>query len=199
MSRKSTKIECVCEVCQTTFHIYPSEIKPGVNRGRFCSWTCFRSTEVSLKTHFLRHVGPPNENGCVLWTGTARPSGYGYITLGSRMGNQKIAAHRASWELHNGPIPDSLCVLHRCDVRLCVAPEHLFLGTNADNTADMIAKGRQAIGEKSGLAKLTQEQVRQIRDRYAAGGISQRTLAREYRVRDITVSAVIRRRNWKHI
>lgn len=75
---------------------------------------------------------------CLIWTGSVKPVGYGQI----RHGAKTLYTHRVSWELHFGPVPEGMCVLHHCDVRRCVRPEHLFLGTKADNTADMMAKGR---------------------------------------------------------
>ena len=89
----------------------------------------------------------PEKDGCWIWTASARGSGYGQFYL--KKYKRQIEAHRASWLLHVGDIPDGLQVLHRCDVRLCVNPEHLFLGTAKDNTQDMIAKNRQKMGSKS--------------------------------------------------
>ena len=77
-------------------------------------------------------------SGCWLWTASLDNHGYGQFCF-----NRKpVKAHRVSWELHRGPIPKGLCVLHKCDVRTCINPAHLFVGTRADNVADMIAKGR---------------------------------------------------------
>lgn len=73
-------------------------------------------------------------------------------------------AHRFSWEAHNGQIPEEMCVLHKCDTPSCVNPDHLFLGTNDDNVADRVAKGRSAKGEQHGKAKLTDRQILEIRD-----------------------------------
>lgn len=143
------------------------------------------------------------EGACWLWTGALNAYGYGQISRpGKRGGN--VTAHRAIFELHSGgPIPDGLFVLHRCDTPKCVNPAHLFLGTQADNIADMMAKGRcrsrGLSGERNGIAKLNEETVRRIRERYAAGGVSQQQLADEAGVTRAAISAVLTRKNWGHV
>lgn len=87
-----------------------------------------------------RHIPEPN-SGCWLWVGAANRDGYG-LFCGSRKGKAQHLAHRISWELFRGPIPQGVEVCHRCDVRCCVNPDHLFLATHTDNMADMYRKGR---------------------------------------------------------
>lgn len=93
--------------------------------------------------------------GCWGWSGFVNSYGYPIIT----MSNGRTGAHRLMWSLINGPIQSGLSVLHKCDNPICMNPDHLFIGTQADNMADMIMKGRKARGSKSPRAKATEEQV----------------------------------------
>lgn len=110
---------------------------------------------------FYAYAMPEPMSGCWLWTGNGNER---YGTL--KVHGKPTMAHRYSWALHYGPIPDGLNVCHKCDVTFCVNPAHLFLGTQADNHADMVAKGRRAsfAGVKNGRAKLTPPQVEAIRN-----------------------------------
>ena len=130
-------------------------------------------------------------SGCWLWSGSTH-NGYGM--LGIR--DATIRAHRASWELHKGSIPENMLVLHKCDTPPCVNPEHLFLGTHQDNVADKVSKFRQTRGEDQPRSKLTEKQVLQIRIRYEA---LQRELAQEFGVKRLTIFRIIRRQRWKHV
>ena len=108
-------------------------------------------------------------------------------------------SHRRAWVEANGPIPDGMMVCHRCDNPACINPEHLFIGTALDNNRDREAKGRRNVkGERNPIAKLTESQVREIRQR-AAAGENQSQIGADYGVTNLTVNAIHRRRNWKHI
>lgn len=133
---------------------------------------------------------------CWLWWGHIDALGYGRLVY---PGESK--AHRASWRIHCGAIPDGMKVLHRCDVRSCVNPNHLFLGTQEANVRDMIAKGRQRFptprhGEANPMSRLTARHVAEIRRRYAAGGITMAELASEYGVATMTVQRALRGTSW---
>ncbi len=138
----------------------------------------------------------PGEGGCLNWTGRIIPSGYG--RYGAR------TAHRLAYENAHGAIPAGMHVLHRCDNRRCINPAHLWIGTNADNVADKVTKGRQARGrehgvytrgEKNHLAKLTAEAVRQIRGSILSGV----ALANRYGVSAATISEARSGKTWRHV
>ncbi len=130
---------------------------------------------------------------CWSWAGT-KTDGYGMIRSGR--GGRMVLAHRVSYQLSRGPIPDGICVLHKCDNPPCTNPEHLFLGTRADNNADKAAKGRWRggclLGEANPAAKLTWGQVAEIR----ASGLSQSSIAKTYGVDQKTISLIKRGITW---
>jgi HNH endonuclease len=155
---------------------------------------------------------------CWVWTAATGNQGYGQFVVNHR----KIRAHRIAFELAYGPIPTGLLVLHRCDNPPCCNPDHLFLGTQADNVDDMVEKRRhgthvhperRATGSRHGsqtkpeklkrgeavhTARLTADDVRDIRARAAAGS-SQRKLAALYGVAQSNIAAIVLRKTWKHI
>lgn len=135
-----------------------------------------------------KSAGP---DACWLWTASTFRKGYGQFTYGGHK-SIHIGAHRAAYILTHGPIPKKLLVLHRCDNPPCCNPAHLFLGTHADNSADSLAKLR---GPRT--RKLAPAAARKIRHLYAAGGISQTVLARQFGVGQSQISRIIRGRQWK--
>jgi len=137
-----------------------------------------------------------SESGCWAWLGATNDCGYGQIS--------GWYAHRLSYEIHKGPIPEGLWVLHRCDNPPCSNPDHLFLGTAADNSADASRKGRldgkpnQRCGEEVKSSKLVSEQVLEIRT-LADAGADLGELARRYSVSKDNVWLIARRKSWKHL
>lgn len=116
----------------------------------------------STSGRFFEQCQAVTESGCWIWTGSLCGKGYGMMKA-PELG--QVRAHRISWVLHKGPIPDGLNVLHKCDMRCCVNPAHLFVGTQKQNVHDMISKGRERyqIGETSYQHKLTDSDVMMIR------------------------------------
>jgi hypothetical protein len=113
-------------------------------------------------------------------------------------GSKILGAHRASWLLHYGEIPAGMEICHHCDNPPCVRPDHLFLGTHAENFADARDKGRMNRGAKNGLSKLTDAKVKKIRE-LAKTGMSQWKIGARFGVHQMTVSRVVRRTIWKHL
>lgn len=155
------------------------------------------TTEEAVKSFWDNVAITADSERCWLWTARIHPSGYGTKNWNGR----KDQAHRVSWMINYGAIPEGLWVLHRCDNPTCVNPKHLFLGTRQDNIDDMVAKGRRAntIGENNPRCKITANQVREIRSRYAKTKISQRELASEYGIKPTQLSRIIRHKTWKEI
>ncbi len=152
------------------------------------------------------------ETGCWEQSGTDNGKGYGFVDLKHwpEWPERCVQLHRLVYRLCVGPIPDGLCVLHRCDNPPCCRPDHLFLGTDLDNTADKVAKGRQASGESVRVnhehlkgevvktSRATAESVMEIRRREAAGE-SQVDLASEFGLSDTQVSSIVRGKSWAHL
>lgn len=132
-------------------------------------------------------------SACWPWTGSKVGIGYGKASVG----NRSVRAHREAWERTHGPIPRGMVVCHRCDNPPCCNPEHLFLGTVAQNNADAVAKGRQARGERNNHVRLTEQQVHEIRSMDAE--LTSKDIAKAYGVDRTTISLVRLGMTWKHI
>lgn len=136
-------------------------------------------------------------SGCWVWIGQIIRAGYGNFNFAKR----KFFAHRASWEIHNGPIPEGLLICHHCDNPPCCNPGHLFLGTRSDNVQDAMAKGRMRWkgapqpGTKNPMAKLTESQVREIK---ASTG-PQKYVATAYGVSPALIHKIRDGHLWPHI
>ena len=154
----------------------------------------------ALIAYLESHIQREPNSGCWLWDGAPGAGGYGTARHEGR--NQK--AHRVSWIAHRGPIPPGLKALHHCDTPPCVNPDHLFLGTQLDNIADMVAKGRQRgvsrFGSESPVAKLDELRVCLMRNLLDIGATTQREIAPlAFGVSPMTVSRIARGLLWPHV
>jgi hypothetical protein len=144
----------------------------------------------------------PNSNGCWLWAAGRSGGGYGHYKM---KGGVQSDTHRLTAPDAKGAIPEGLYVLHTCDVKLCVNPDHLYYGTQKQNIADMYARGREKkgnaglFGENHGCSILTDARVIEIRKKYDTGAYTQLQLACEYGVSRTTVGQVVRREQWTHV
>lgn len=156
--------------------------------------TSLTKVQVDKLTDRLIRRTRKDGSGCILWMRYRNAKGYGSVGVAG----EPKQAHRIAYELFVGPIPPGLHVCHRCDNPPCCNPAHLFVGTNQDNMDDRVKKGRQARprGEDNPRAKLTMDQVREIRRRHAAGGVLQTTLAREHRVVPQLICMIVNRQIW---
>jgi hypothetical protein len=157
---------------------------------------------IVLAQRFWARVQKADGEACWLWRGVLDEKRYGRLCVAGKMPR----AHRLSYELNVGPIPDGLFVCHHCDNPSCVRPDHLFVGTVTDNNRDMGRKGRAkwtrhpelTRGEQNPHAKLTNAQVLAIRELVAAGR-NQKLVAAEFGVSPMTVSHIHNRRRWSHL
>ena len=133
-------------------------------------------------------------SGCILWTGGRVSMGYGTIRANSR----QSLAHRVSYELFIGDVPRGLVVCHSCDKKDFVNPLHLFIGTQQENIDDKVQKKRQAVGERHGMSKLTEDDVRTIRRRHASGE-SYRDIAPDYKINFAHVGSIVTRKTWRGV
>lgn len=194
---------CKRPECRTTAHAR------GLCEKHYAAWrkaTPIEERRLSPADRFWAKVdksGPvpvhaPELGPCWIWTKATTKWGYGKLTVN----NVWYLAHRRSYEMAHGSIPESLLVCHRCDTPACVRPAHLFAGTAAQNTRDMHEKGRAsgegAPGEQNGNHKLWEAQVIAIRTRFGQGELI-RHLAVEYGMTVGAISKIVNGRSWKHI
>lgn len=200
----SRRREISCLNCSTKRIVAMSDIKRG--GGKFCSNKCSvvytapeRGKKISgdpKKRFFSNIIREKEWKKCWVWLGLKSRQGYGRMTINKK---QKLA-HRYSWEIYRGQIPDGMFICHKCDNPSCVNPRHLFVGDRFDNAKDMVKKGRNRDdkGSKHPSAKLTEEQVIHIRKRIEDGEM-QINLAKEFNVHKATISMIKRRENWSHV
>lgn len=181
----------LCARCGSEFHAKPSR------KQRFCSLRCSlignHHASESLEERFWTHVERGPENACWPWRGNRNHSGYGVVAVTKSKGlRRQVMAHRIAYELTHGKIPNAYRILHSCDNPPCVNPTHLRVGTDADNVADMHARGRY----RGGFNKLTRDQVMVIKSLLSSGH-RQRDIAERFGVDPSSVSNIARGKVWR--
>lgn len=197
---------CQCGCGQKTNLAPYTSPKLGWIRGeprRYVSGHNFRGRRDDTE-RFWSHVNVGSSDECWEWNGQIATTGYGAFAIprkGSARSFHPIGAHRFSYELTYGPIPEGMCVLHSCDNRKCVNPSHLRIGTKGDNNRDTVSHGRTnpVSGEGCSWHKVTEGDVVAIRTEYATGTISMAALGVKYGLSIGSIHMIIHRRNWKHV
>lgn len=199
---KGGNASLTCQQCAKTFDVKPCR----ATKARFCSMKCAndwqslhpytgqkrapRSRRCTATERFWSRTN--KSDGCWLWIGRLNSHGYGTISASGK----HMLAHRYSYQINVGPIPDGLLVCHSCDNPRCVNPAHLFVGTQLQNMRDAKAKGRMVLpprlsGDSNPITKLHHHDIQAIRLRWASGE-SQCSIARDYQVSDALISNLIR-------
>lgn len=162
------------------------------------TWGAIRHRSVQLQLtwptaeqRFWKYVNKKSNNKCWNWIGTCIKNGYGQIGIKDKM----IKAHRFSWILHFGGIPEDLCVLHKCNNPRCTNPNHLELGDQKKNMQYKTECNRQARGEKNGKSKLTGEEVKEIKE----SGLTKKELSKRYNIHRTTIGDILNNKTWRHI
>ena len=181
-----------CPVCSSPVPWKAYYSPAQYRRRKTCSRRCGAINKRNLVDRFWDKVEATD--GCWIWGGSLYNTGYGEI----RNKTTRLLAHRVSWEIHFGKIPDGLCVLHRCDNPPCVNPKHLFLGTRGDNIRDCIQKGRNrpVTGKENANSKLTLDQAQEIK-RELKHGVSHRALGRRFGVGHGAIGLIARGKTWR--
>ena len=187
-----------CAHCGKSFRVSVLPTHPRFNERKHCSSRCYAEARTRPVAHrFWEKVKRAGDNECWNWLG-AKSLGYGKLGVKGR----SVLATHISYEAHIGPIPDGMYILHHCDNPSCVNPKHLYPGTAADNIRDCLERGRfrcrDSEGEKNVRAKLTADQVREIRVEIEAGDVYP-SIAAKFGVSRDTICNIKTRKTWAHI
>ena len=194
-----------CHVCRKSITVHDYRALGPCCCSRKCGSVMLAETRERRTPTVDRFWAKVNKTeGCWNWTASVAPGGYGEIGIGSgspyfKYANKsmKIRAPRLSWIMHNGPIPEGMDILHKCDNPRCVRPDHLFAGTDADNMRDAASKRRMPHGEGNHMTRLTLDDVHEMKRLYASG-TTQRELSARYGISGSSASRIINGIDWKY-
>lgn len=195
--RKGTKWKCSCE-CGVIRDVSAANLTRGFSQScGNCEGVRSRRDYVSFFQEKIKNNICKTDTGCWVWIGNNSPSfgKYGRLKISGRA----IAVHILSYKLFVSPIPSGMLVCHKCDNPPCCNPDHLFLGSNKDNISDMVAKNRQAKGERIATSKLNAEQVLEIRRLWLTGELNQQQIGARFGVTGGNVSLIVKRKAWIHL
>lgn len=187
------KIETTCKECGKEFLVRKYQLKIGT--GKYCSHSCAAKNQKveSLEKRFWDKVEKGAENECWEFKGFKNKDGYGKMSKG----NSKLdSAHRISYRIHKGEIPEGMVILHTCDNPACCNPNHLLLGTQNDNIQDMMRKRRFIKHSGAKASKFTGKQIKEIRDKYTGKRGEKLKLSKEYNCSPTTITNILN--NWKN-
>lgn len=196
---------CHCGCGEKTRISVTNHAKEGRIKGEPVRFVRFHHSKVrelrSTSDKFWEKVDKNAPNGCWLWTAAVDLRGYGVFGVGRGNSRRLERTHRLAWEMTNGPIPDGMNVCHNCpngDNRRCVNDAHLWLGTQAENMADMQAKGRGTTGTRNSQAKITDDDVREIRQ-LVDYGVRRKEVAARFGICGSSVDNIVNRTTWGHV
>lgn len=189
-------VESNCIICGKHFLARNEQIRKGT--GKCCSVKCrglYVNKPIPVEDRIMKFISVKGADDCWEFNGSRNPDGYGNIGISNGRADR---AHRVMYKIHNGEIPKGMVVMHTCDNPPCCNPNHLKLGTQQDNIADMVAKKRlvNKFGEESALSKLKEFQVKEIRLKFTGTKGEKASLAREYSVSQTTINNILTGKNW---
>jgi len=197
MKKEKLIEKILCKQCKEHF-------VPWSKKAKFCSYKC--SSEFRKEESIERFWNKVDKNGpslkkemtnCWLWKGAIDKSGYGIMCMKKHFKRQ-TSAHRISWTLINGKIPELKEICHKCDNPRCVRPDHLFVGTHKENMNDRDGKNRNAKGELNGRSKINSNDVIKIR-KLSESGLKYTKISNMYKIDRKTVKDIVVRKLWKHV
>jgi predicted XRE-type DNA-binding protein len=197
--KKGDYRRAICNTCRNKKY-HPWKKKPFGRSIYDCRFNWSKATKEEKRIHILKVFEKNTQlqkNGCLFWTNKLIKKGYGAVQYEGK----SMSAHRVSWIINNGPIPEGMCVLHICDQPACVKISHLFLGTPKDNVHDMYKKGRKKVtmGEAHFWTKLKEEEVAEIKKMLKKKEKTQKQIAHMFNVSRGAISDIALNRNWKHV